>query len=77
MKDIVNELKEAGHAAYLVDAAGSGSGARYGVRVGRYSSLDEAARSARVLEKSLGRRASVTAVAVQLAAAGKAASYGQ
>ena len=73
---MVNELKEAGHAAYLVDEARSGSSARYGVRVGRYATVDEATRSARILEKSLGWRLSVT-VAPHLAAAGRAVSYSQ
>jgi hypothetical protein len=57
---MVNELKEAGHAAYLVESARSDAGAPYQVRVGNYSSLDEATRSARTLEKSLGWRLSVT-----------------
>jgi cell division septation protein DedD len=74
---MVNELKEAGHAAYLVEPVRSGSSVPYHVRVGYYSTLAEAARSARVLEKSLGWRLSVTTAPPHLAVAGKTASYGQ
>ena len=57
---MVDELKGAGHAAYLEPSA-SGTGGKYRVRVGRYSSLADANRSARILEKALGWRVSVTA----------------
>lgn len=58
---MVNELKRAGHAAYLVEPAPSGPGAPYHVRVGRYSTLGEANRSAVTLEKALGWRLSIAA----------------
>ena len=74
---MVTELQDAGHAAYLVDAARSGSSVPYLVRVGHYSTFDEATRSARILEKSLGWRLSVTPVAPHIAAAGKAVSASQ
>ncbi|HEY7502397.1 MAG TPA: carboxypeptidase regulatory-like domain-containing protein [Vicinamibacterales bacterium] len=61
-RDMVNELKDAGHAAYVVESARVGSGAPYHVRIGHYSTLAEATRSARVLEKSLGWRLSVTEI---------------
>ena len=57
---MVEELKGAGHAAYLEPAA-SGTNGSYRVRVGHYSSLAEAQRSARTLEKALGWRLSVSA----------------
>jgi hypothetical protein len=74
---MVTELQDAGHTAYLVEAARSGSSVPYYVRVGRYSTVDEATRSARILEKSLGWRLSVAPVAPQVAAAGRAVSAGQ
>jgi hypothetical protein len=55
---MVNELKDAGHAAYLVEPTRAGA---YDVRVGHYASLAEANESARSLERSLGWRMSVTA----------------
>jgi cell division septation protein DedD len=58
---MADELKNAGHAAY-VETAASGVDGPYRVRVGRYSSLAAANRSARGLEKALGWRVSVTAV---------------
>jgi hypothetical protein len=45
------------------------------VRVGHYSTLAEANRSARALEKALGWRVSVTAVSSESAARGNEASY--
>jgi cell division septation protein DedD len=74
---MVTELKEAGHAAYLVEAERLGSGAPYHVRVGNYPTLAEAARSARTLEKALGWRLSVTAVPPHLAGAARGISYSQ
>ena len=62
---MVDELKDAGHAAYLVEPARSGPSGPYHVRVGQYSTLREATRSARTLEKALGWRMSVTPVAPQ------------
>jgi hypothetical protein len=50
---MVEELKGEGHAAYLLEPSSPSSG-RYQVRVGRYSTLAEADRSARELEKRLG-----------------------
>jgi cell division septation protein DedD len=74
---MVNELKEAGHAAYLVEPPPSSRGAPYHVRVGHYATLAEADRSARTLEKALGWRLTVTAgVPPHLVAQGKAVSYG-
>lgn len=58
---MVDELKHAGHAAY-VDAAASGVHTPYRVRVGRFSTRVDANRSARTLEKALGWQMSVTAV---------------
>jgi cell division septation protein DedD len=72
---MVDELKDAGHAAYLVQPALAGTNQPYQVRVGVYSSRVEADRSARVLEKTLGWRMSVTTLTTALAAQGKAASY--
>ncbi|MGH9308044.1 MAG: carboxypeptidase regulatory-like domain-containing protein [Vicinamibacterales bacterium] len=59
---MVTELKHAGHAAYLEPPI-SGSGSMYRLRVGHYSSLADANRSARTLEKALGWRMSVLPVA--------------
>jgi cell division septation protein DedD len=56
---MVNELKDAGHAAYLVEPPAAHGGA-YQVRVGRYLTLAEADRWARSLERSLGWRLRVT-----------------
>jgi hypothetical protein len=56
---MVDELKNAGHAAYLERAA-SGVNAPYRVRVGHFSVLADATRSARTLEKALGWQMSVT-----------------
>jgi cell division septation protein DedD len=55
---MVDELKGAGHAAYL-ETATSQPNSPYRVRVGHYSTLAEATRSARSLEKALGWRMSV------------------
>ncbi len=52
-KGMVDELKNAGHAAYLEPSA-SRSGGMYRVRVGHYVSRADATRSARTLEKALG-----------------------
>jgi len=59
---MVDELKRAGHEAYLVEQAAL-KGGPYQVRVGRYSTLSEANRSASGLEKTLGWRLSITTVA--------------
>ena len=56
---MVDELKNAGHAAYLEPSA-PGAGGAYRVRVGRFESRADAVRSARTLEKTLGWRVSVT-----------------
>jgi hypothetical protein len=74
---MVTELQDAGHTAYLVEAARSGASVPYYVRVGRYTTFDEATRSARILEKSIGWRLSVAPVAPHVAAAGKAVSGGE
>jgi cell division septation protein DedD len=58
---MVDELKEAGHAAYLVEPVPSGTVAPYQVRVGHYPTLAEANRSASTLEKSLGWRLRIMA----------------
>ncbi len=76
-RTMVNELKETGHAAYLVESTGSASSAPYHVRVGHYSTLDEATRSARILEKSLGWRLSVAPLPPQVALAAKAVGDSQ
>jgi cell division septation protein DedD len=55
---MVAELKHAGHAAYLEPPA-SGSGRKYRLRVGHYSSLADANQAARTLEKALGWRMAV------------------
>jgi hypothetical protein len=57
---MVEELKGAGHPAYVAGAAGGN--AAYRVRVGRFSSRAEADRSARTLEKALGWRLSVSPI---------------
>jgi hypothetical protein len=56
---MVTELKGAGHAAYLVEPAVTDANAAYQVRVGQFSTVEDATRSARSLEKSLGWRLSV------------------
>jgi cell division septation protein DedD len=61
---MVDELKNAGHAAYLERAA-SGVNAPYRVRVGHFSMLADATRSARSLEKALGWQMSVTAFSAE------------
>ena len=71
---MVNELKRAGHAAYLVEPALSGLNGPYQVRVGHYSTLAEANRSARRLEKALGWRMSITAAPPEFVVRGKAVS---
>ncbi len=58
---MVDELKGAGHAAYLESTAPGNDGA-YRVRVGHYSRRAAADRSARSLEGALGWRMTVTAV---------------
>jgi cell division septation protein DedD len=73
---MVDELKGAGHAAYLETVVPGGSGP-YRVRVGRYSSLADAKQSARTLERALGWQVSVTAVASGPVARGNAAGYGR
>jgi cell division septation protein DedD len=55
---MVDELKDAGHAAYFEPAAAAPNG-QYRVRVGQYSSLAAANLSARDLEKALGWRMAV------------------
>jgi cell division septation protein DedD len=72
---MVNELKGAGHAAYLVEPAPAGLSGPYHVRVGHYSTLAQANRSAQTLENALGWRMSVTAVPTELGVTGKAVSY--
>lgn len=57
---MVEELKNAGHAAYLERA--SGVNAPYRVRVGHFSMLADATRSARTLEKALGWQMSVAPI---------------
>jgi hypothetical protein len=59
---MVEELKNAGHAAYFETAGGAPNGP-YCVRVGHYSSLAAANQSARILERALGWRMSVLTVA--------------
>ena len=61
---MVDELKNAGHAAYL-ERAGSGVNAPYRVRVGHFSMRADATRSARTLEKALGWHMSVTAISAE------------
>jgi len=61
---MVNELKDAGHAAYLVEPAPSGPVTPYHVRVGPYPTLAEANRSASTLEKSLGWHVRITTSAL-------------
>jgi len=70
---LVEELKDAGHAAYL-DTALSSRTTPYRVRVGHYWSAVEAERSARILERTLGWRVSVTPVSSEPAVRGNAAS---
>jgi hypothetical protein len=72
---MVNELKSAGHPAYLVEPDRSGLNGPYHVRVGHYSTVAEANRSARTLEKAIGWRMSVTAAPPDFAVRGKAVSY--
>lgn len=59
---MVDELKRGGHAAYLAEPASDDRGA-YHVRVGRFSTLSEANRSAFTLEQSLGWRVSIAEAA--------------
>ena len=59
---MVDELQNAGHAAYLVQSV-SGAVGPYHVRVGQYPTLAEANRSAQTLEQALGWRMKVTAAA--------------
>jgi hypothetical protein len=74
---MANELKDAGHAAYVAEAARCGSRVPYQVRVGHYSTLAEATQSARALEKSLGWRLSVTAAPRDVPVSGKTRGYAQ
>lgn len=71
---MVDELKGAGHAAYLETAA-SGKYGAYRVRVGHYSTRAEANRSARSLEDVLGWPMSVSSVASEAVPRGITASY--
>jgi hypothetical protein len=73
-RTMVDELKDAGHDAYLEKAV-PGKHGTYRVRVGHYSGLADAKRSARTLERALGWQMSVTAVASEPVARGNAASY--
>jgi cell division septation protein DedD len=73
---LVEELKDAGHAAYLETALSSRT-VPYRVRVGHYSSLTEAERSARSLEKTLRWHVSVATVSAEAVARGSIASYVQ
>lgn len=68
---MVDELKGAGHAAYLVQQAVSAVGAPYHVRIGRYSTAADANRSARTLEKALGWRMAITTVSAETVVRGK------
>jgi cell division septation protein DedD len=61
-REMVDELKRAGHKAYLVEGTASGVRGVYRVRVGHYSTRSEANRSALTLEKALGWRLWVTTV---------------
>ena len=71
---MVDELKNAGHAAYFEPAAAAPNGP-YRVRVGHYSSLAAAKQSARILEKALGWRMSVTTVESESIVRGNTVSY--
>jgi cell division septation protein DedD len=71
---MVDELKNAGHAAYL-EPASPGANAPYRVRVGHFSTLADANRSARALEKTLGWPMSVTAVVSESVARGNTVGY--
>ena len=51
---MVSELRDGGHAAYLVEA--SGTDTRHQVRIGHYPTLAEADRAASTLERTLGWR---------------------
>jgi cell division septation protein DedD len=59
-RTMVEELRGAGLAAYLVEPGAVQASGPYHVRVGMYSTRAEADQSARLLEKSLGWRMSVT-----------------
>jgi cell division septation protein DedD len=61
---MVDELKNAGHAAYLERAASDVNGP-YRVRVGRFSTVADATLSARTLEKALGWRMSVASISAE------------
>jgi cell division septation protein DedD len=78
-RKMVDELKDAGHAAYLIEPAGTRRTASYHVFVGHYTTLAEANQSARSLEKTLGWRLHVTASMAArpptLVNRGKAVSY--
>jgi cell division septation protein DedD len=71
---MVDELKSAGHAAYL-DRAASGLNAPYRVRVGHFSTLADATRSARTLEKALGWQVSVMATSAEAVVRGNTVGY--
>lgn len=70
---LVAELRDAGHAAYL-DTAVSSRNAPYRVRVGHYANLMDAQRSARILERTVGWRVSVTTVSSESVARNNTAS---
>jgi len=71
---LVEELKDAGHAAYL-ETAVSSRNVPYRVRVGHYASATEAERSARILERALRWHVSVTTVSSGSVTRGNTASY--
>ncbi|HEY7009603.1 MAG TPA: carboxypeptidase regulatory-like domain-containing protein [Jatrophihabitantaceae bacterium] len=72
---MVDELRGAGHAAYLVDRQAPGGNGVYHVRVGTYATRAEADRSARTLQQSLGWRMLVMAVAPAVTSRGNATGY--
>jgi len=72
---MVNELIEAGYAAYLVEPGPSGPNGSYHVYVGKYSSQAEASQSARTLETALGWRMSVSVLQRPLSARASTVSY--
>jgi cell division septation protein DedD len=71
---MVDELKNAGHVAYLERAASSVN-APYRVRVGHFSTVADATRSARTLEKALGWQMSVTAISAESVVQGTTVGY--
>jgi cell division septation protein DedD len=72
---MVEELRGAGHAAYVVDRQAPGGNGVYHVRVGTYATRAEADRSARSLERSLGWRMSVMAVTPGITSPRSATAY--